>query len=214
MREKLTTETIRALKKMPPKTVTDIYDTVQPGLVLRARPNGTHSYRALLGRGRWHTLGGTELTPDEARTLARGVRGDVTKAKALGQADPIAARRRAQQTPTFEAFIEDSYQPWVLEHRRAGQKTLESITAMLVPAFGSMRLHEITPFAVEKWRTKRLKDVSPNTVNRNVDMLKACLSKAVEWKAIAGQILRPQNLEGQSTSSRAHICRMFLDWRP
>jgi integrase len=185
MRQKITTEALRTLKKKPPIAVTDIYDTVQPGLVLRARPNGTHTYRVLLGRGKWHTLGGTELSIDDARTLARGVRGDVSKAKALGHEDPIAARRRAHQTPTFDAFIEDSYRPWVLEHRRAGQKTLESITSMLIPAFGTMKLHEITPFAVEKWRTKRLKDVSANTVNRNVDMLKACLTKAVEWKTIA-----------------------------
>ena len=185
MRQKITTETIRTLKKTPPARVTDIYDTVQRGLVLRARPNGTHTYRALLGRGRWHTLGSTDLSPDAARTLARGVRGDVSKAKALGEADPIAARRRAQQAPTFEAFTEQTYQPWVLAHRRSGQQTIESAIGVLVPAFGALKLHEITPFVVEKWRTKRIKDVSHSTVNRNVDLLKAMLSRAAAWKLVA-----------------------------
>jgi integrase len=184
MRQKITTETIRALKKTPPVRVVDIYDTTQPGLVLRARPNGTHTYRVLLGRGRWHTLGSTELTPDAARTLARGVRGDVSKAKALGEDDPLAARQRAKDTPTFEAFTEKHYRPWVLTHRRSGQQTIDSATGILVPGFGSYKLHEITPFVVEKWRTKRLKDVSANTVNRNVDLLKAMLSKAAAWKLV------------------------------
>jgi hypothetical protein len=37
----------------------DVYDTQQPGLVLRTRASGRHSYRVLLGHGQWYTLGST-----------------------------------------------------------------------------------------------------------------------------------------------------------
>lgn len=187
MRAKLTTEFLRGLKKTPPASTVDVYDTQTPGLVLRARPSGTHSYRVLLGRGRWHTLGGKELTPDEARTLAQGVRGDVSKAKALGHEDPAAARRQKRKALTFAAFLEQHYGPWVTEHRRSGQKTLEAADAVLVPALGRLKLTEITPFVVEKWRTGRLKTdgVAATTVNRNLDDLKAMLAKAAAWKLIA-----------------------------
>jgi integrase len=187
MPEKLTQDAVRRLTRTPPAATRDVYDTKQPGLVLRLRPSGSHTWRALLGRGRWHTLGSLDdVELEEARELARGVRGDVSKARALGQADPIAARRRAKKTPTFERFLEDTLAPWLLEHRRAGAQTLDAARALLVPAFGRTKLNQVTPFAVEQWRTRRLRDdeVSASTVNRNVDDLKAMLSKAAAWRLI------------------------------
>jgi integrase len=185
---KLTTDEIRRLKREPPATVTDVYDTKQPGLVLRCRPNGRHTYRALLGRGRWHTLGALkDLELDEARTLTQGVRGDVSKAKALGQEDPVAARAVKRKALTFAAFVEHHYAPWAMEHKRSAIKTLESVETTLIPAFGTLKLPDITPFAVEQWRTRRRRDdkVSASTVNRNLDDLKSMLGKAAAWNLIA-----------------------------
>jgi hypothetical protein len=57
---------------------TDVYDTQQPGLVLRTRSSGTHSYRVLLKHGQWYTLGSSSvLTPAAARELSRQVLGDL-----------------------------------------------------------------------------------------------------------------------------------------
>lgn len=194
MAEKLTSEFIRAAKKMPPAVTKDVRDARQKGLVLRLRPSGVHTFRVSLGRGRWHTLGTVDkLTVDEARTLAQGVQGEVSKAKALGTEDPVAARKQQREIPTFEAFLEKTYGPWAREHLRSGAQTLSAAKAVLVPAFGSLRLHEITPFAVERWRTKRLKDdqASPSTVNRNLDDLRAMLTKAATWKIIAANPIAP-----------------------
>lgn len=188
MAEKLTQDSIRRLTRTLPAKVTDVYDAKQPGLVLRLRPSGTHTWRVLLGRGRWHTLAplDDEHPPDVARTLAAAVRGDVQKAKALGQDDPVAARTKAKAIPTFERFVEETYTPWLREHRRSADHTLDAIEAVLVPAFGSLTLTAITPFAVEKWRTARRRDdeVTASTVNRNLDDLKAMLGKAAQWKII------------------------------
>ncbi len=122
MQEKLTTEQLRRLRHEPPHVPVDVYDTQQPGLVLRARPNGRHSYRVLLGRGRWQTLGGLELKPDEARRLAQGLRGDVSKARALGQDDPIAVRRAQRAVPTLQEYLDRHYQAWASENRRSACK--------------------------------------------------------------------------------------------
>lgn len=195
MREKITTELIRSLTKAPPAAVqaawqkqqaADIYDTLQPGLVLRARPNGHLSYRALAGRGQWQTLGTPkEHTPAKARELAAAVRGDVSKAKALGQEDPLAARRARKQMPTFDTFVVKHWAPWAREHLRSADSAVASVETILVPAFGTLTLRDITPFAVEKWRTTRLRTVTASTVNRNTDDLKAILNKAVAWKLLA-----------------------------
>ena len=48
MRETITTELLRRLQRAPPTAVADIYDTKVPGLVLRVRPIGTHSYSSCL----------------------------------------------------------------------------------------------------------------------------------------------------------------------
>src|SRR5690348_6433895 len=121
MAENLTQDVVRRLTRTPPSTTRDVYDTKQRGLVLRLRPSGSHSWRVLLGRGRWHTLGPLgDHTPEAARDLAKGVSGDVSKAKALGQPDPVAARRKAEKAPTFDAFIDKHYEPWAEQHRKTG----------------------------------------------------------------------------------------------
>ncbi|MGE0042408.1 MAG: tyrosine-type recombinase/integrase [Vicinamibacterales bacterium] len=185
MKTKLTTETIRDLTRTPPAKTLDVYDTQQAGLVMRIRPSGAYSYRTLLGRGRWHTLGGSELKLAEARELARGVQGEVSKARALGQDDPVQARKADQAALTLTGYFEEHFEPWATENRRSGASMAGSIRAVLLPAFGHLKLAAITPFAVERWRTARLKaGVSPSTINRNLDDLKAMLSRAVTWKLI------------------------------
>src|SRR5215208_5944976 len=107
MRETLTTELLRRLQHTLPSGVLDIYDTKVPRLVLRARPTGKHSYRVILGRGRWFTLGGTDLITSPA--LARD-----EALKRLGEqaagTDPLVAKRANRQL-TFAAYLERVYGP-------------------------------------------------------------------------------------------------------
>ena len=125
----------------PPRTVCDLYDSKQPGLVLRARPSGTHTYRAQLGRGRWHTLGlADDLTLEQARLLAQGVRGDVSSAKALGAPDPIEARRADDAVPTFDDFVETHYTPWATAQRKTGAELAARLTAIFGDTLSGVRL--------------------------------------------------------------------------
>jgi integrase len=188
MAEKLTQDTIRRLTRTAPVTTRDVYDTKQPGLVLRLRPSRTHSWRVLLGRGRWHTLGLLKdiKTPEAARALAEGVRGDVSKAKALGAPDPVLARRRTSKALTFEAFLSQHYEPWATANRKTGAEQTIRLRALFGPTFNSKRLDQITAFDVEKWRTGRLKAGKRKaTVNRDLSTLKAALRLAVRWKLLS-----------------------------
>jgi integrase len=184
--------TVELLRKLPPGPV-DIRDTKLPGFVLRVRPNGTASYLAALGRGRWHTIGPTSLLdPHEAREEARGLLGDVAKARSRGD-DPFAAARARKaakgQKLTFEQFLEQHYQPWKIEHHKRGAETTQRLKSVFED-FLSMRLTEINAWAFEKWRTARLKGTGakkrpkPATVNSHLTMLKAALEKAVLWKLL------------------------------
>jgi integrase len=186
MAENLTQDAVRRLTRTPPTTTRDVYDTKQAGLVLRLRPSGSHSWRVLLGRGRWHTLGLLDdVTPEAARGLARGVRGDVSKAKALGQPDPVAARQRTEKAPSFAAFLDKHYQPWAEQHRKTGAEQAARLRAVFGIVFKGKRLDQITAFEVERWRSARLKaGTSKATANRDLNTLKAGLRLAVRWKLL------------------------------
>ncbi len=187
MAENLTQDAVRRLTRTPPNITRDVYDTKQGGLVLRLRPSGSHTWRLLLGRGRWHTLGALDdLTPDAARELAQGVRGEVAKARALGQIDPVAARRRSEKAPTFAAFIDKHYQPWAEQHRKTGAEQAARLRAIFGPTFKGKRLDNVSAFEVEKWRSARLKaGKSKATTNRDLNTLKAALRLAVRWRLLA-----------------------------
>ncbi|MCK4858078.1 MAG: site-specific integrase [candidate division Zixibacteria bacterium] len=51
----------------------------------------------------------------------------------------------------------------------------------LATSFGGKRLGEITPLAIEGYKSKRLKKVSPATLNRELACLKHMFTKAIQW---------------------------------
>jgi integrase len=55
----------------------------------------------------------------------------------------------------------------------------------LVPFFKDKYLTEITPQDIERYKTERLKQVSPASVNRDLTCLRHMLNKAVEWKYLS-----------------------------
>jgi integrase len=177
MRMKLNADIVRKL----PSVDRDIYDADYPGLVLRCRASGTHTWRVLLGYGKWYTIGRADvLGPVEARGLARDALRDQSHGK-----DPNAEKRR-RRSGCLEDFLDQHYGPWVTVNRKTGAETLARIRACFGATFGRTPLSEINAFAVERWRSHRLKQENrrPATVNRDLVCLKAALSKAVEWNLI------------------------------
>lgn len=47
--------------------------------------------------------------------------------------------------------------------------------------FGNKCLHEITTLDIEKFKSKRIAEVSPSTVNRALAILKSMFNRAIEW---------------------------------
>jgi integrase len=177
MKKAITTDLIRSLQRRPPAVVTDVYDTKQPRLVIRARPSGQHSYRVQLGRGRWYTLGPVKsfAHPDKARTLAQAKLGDVAYGK-----NPQDEKRKARQR-TLGEYLDQVYAPWLVEHRKSGQRIVDEI-AQAFASFTDVKLDALTAWQVEKWRRDRLaKSIKPATVNRNIGYLKTMLNRACEW---------------------------------
>ena len=122
------------------------------------------------------------LTPMQARNLAIMVLG---LAKDGATDAEIRQAIRPGVGVTFQAFIDDVYGPWAVAERKSGQGTVERIRAVFYPDFGRKRLIDITPWVVERWRKARKEaGIKAATTNREINSLKAALSKAAQWGVI------------------------------
>jgi len=76
---------------------------------------------------------------------------------------------------TYLAFSEVNKSP------RSYRRDVTSLRVNLVPYFGEGYLSDVTAHAVEIYKTERLENVTPATVNRELACLRHLLNKAVEW---------------------------------
>lgn len=183
------------IKDLPAGPV-DIRDDRLPGFVLRVSKAGRGMYRVQYARGKWVTLGKMEhLKPAEAREQARVILGEAAKGH-----DPSAARKR-ERAATFRQYLANVYAPWLETHRKDGKATAARLRACFGDDLGTCRLPDVTPWLVEKWRSRRLKaGRKPSTVNRDLNALKAAMNRAVEWgyldaNPIAG--VKPAKTDGK-----------------
>lgn len=165
------------VRKLPARDL-DIRDTKLTGFTIRCRASGAHSYRVTLGRGRVLTIGAVGvLAPHEAREAARQALADVAKG-----GDPMAGRRRG--APTWATYVTDTYTPWAVENRKTGAETVARLKAIFGD-FDALPLTDMSAFAVERWRTARLKGGTKSaTINRDLAALRSALTKAREWKLL------------------------------
>lgn len=189
----LTTELLRRL----PRAACDITDTRQPGLLIRCRPSGVHSYLVRAGRGKWITLGRVgQMQLSAARKEALKVLSQL----ALGETPRQAPKAKA--VPTLKTYVQDVYGPWVCQHRKTGDETIARILAAFPELLG-VKLDALTPFHVERWRAARLKaSIAPATLNRDLNALRACLSYAVRTRVLRSHPLadvRPLKVDARPT---------------
>lgn len=157
----------------------EIRDDQIKGLVLRIQPTGLMTYYVEYDRGKRMKLGRHPvMTPAQAREMAKQTLGQVYQG-----ADPMAAKRRAKAN-SYISFIDELYKPWAETHLRSYKNTIGRLRSNFRD-FHNFKLHEITPWIVEKWRSARMKaGLKTSTINRDISDLKSCLSKAVQWGLI------------------------------
>jgi len=155
----------------------DVRDTKLKGFLIRVNPSGKMQYVCEYGRGKRINIGPVGvITPAQARDSAKEIIGQATKG-----IDPTSAKRDPSKI-SLKKFIESTYLPWVLQHRKDGIRTVARVRRCFYRILGKRPLIEITALRIEQWQTQRLKaGRSPVTVNRDIVTFKAALSKAVDW---------------------------------
>ncbi len=178
MIKKITTRILRTLE--PRDKVYEITDTELKGFTIRVMPSGMLSYsvRYRLRNGRQDRMKiglSTECTLEQAKDEARKILADVIRGD-----NPVESRRAAR-SHTLESFLAEEYWPVVLSKRRRGKEVLARIRVAAASLL-SKKLLEVNAWTLEKWRASRLKDgVAAATINKDIAVVKAALSKAVEW---------------------------------
>lgn len=186
---KLTRRAVAGLR--PADKAVTYFDADLKGFGLRIMPSGARSwileYRpGAGGRGvakRRVRIGGDELTPEDAREMARGMLADIRRG-----VDP-SAQRRAERTADSFADVADAYMTRQVRPKRkastAGYYQLLLDTHIL-PALGAKRAAMITHAEIEAWHlalaAKSDGKGGKTTANRAMTLVKAVYN----WGAGAG----------------------------
>jgi integrase len=67
------------------------------------------------------------------------------------------------------------------ESAKRGWADEKHILARFAKRFGDTPLSQLTQWQIEKWKVERSKEVKPNTVNRELTVIKHMLRMAIEW---------------------------------
>jgi len=87
---------------------------------------------------------------------------------------------RVKKTPYFEEFAKE-YLDWAKINHRSWERMDAVRIKCLSNFFSGRRLNEITPWLIEKFKSERKDKVKPATINRELAVLSAMLSQAIEW---------------------------------
>jgi integrase len=188
MQAKITNRFVDSLEPKP--KLYDVRDTELKGFMLRVRPNGGMSwlfdYRNAEGRRLNFKLGSYPgLKAEGARRQAEIVAGKIAAGTDV-QAEKKEVRIEAARAKvsTLGKFIEDRYEPWAVQHLKRGDIAVARLKADFKKWLNEPLL-SFNGWRMESWRKDRLKaGVKPVTLNRQIDTLRSCLHKAVEWGVI------------------------------
>jgi integrase len=163
-------------KLVPGEKVYDVRDLNLKGFLIRVHPSGSMSYICQYKRGRRVNLGKVGvISAAQAREKAIEVLNNFNKG-----IEPTV-QKGIHKPKTLGEFIEIEYKPWVLSHHKRGNKTIATLSRCF-NKFYSKPLVEISPSLLEQWSIKRLnEDISNATLNRDIGVLKALMTKATEW---------------------------------
>lgn len=158
-----------ATRAKPTAKPYQIHDTLIPGFVLRIQPSGRKLWKLIVNR-KTITLG---EFPQMSFSMAQ------TKARQI-LSSPIEPQQR--QVLTLRQYVDEYYHDYSqAHHARPGgaERVIERI------GIWDRKLDEISPADIDKDCTARLTaGIAKATVNRDVAVLKAALSKALEWDLI------------------------------
>jgi integrase len=108
-------------------------------------------------------------------------RADILRGDSAGGRDFKGERAEAAAVPTLADYLKSdgAYAAWLQIHHSSGKATLGRLQTRF-PELMRKRLDDITPATLEPWKARRVKDVTRETINRDIAALRAALGRAVK----------------------------------
>jgi len=114
-----------------------------------------------------------------SKTVAKEIL-EKKKAEAVARRYELPSKKAS---PRLDEFVVKEYFPYYRANRRPQSvKRHETAFRAVIPTFGHLRLSEISPLAIERYKRQRKVDgVTEVTINRELAFLKNVFTKAVDW---------------------------------
>lgn len=166
------------------KTRVELCDTDLPGLYVEIRATspgqGTYylRFRSAQNTTAHQKLGRTtEIDLVEARTRAKKLKAEIT----LG-ANPRGDAKKQKEVPMLDAFFAEHYLPYVKPRKRSWKRDAELYYLRIGPAFGKLRLNQLTRQQIQTFHTKlQGTGLAPATCDHHLKLIKHALNLAVDW---------------------------------
>ncbi|MGY8836010.1 site-specific integrase [Pseudoalteromonas distincta] len=186
VKTKITAASIKELKTED-KRINDTEITGFHALISPKKLITYYLYYRIHGKQANYRLGiHGHITAAQARDLAKSKIAEVTQGvdvHAVKKKERI--KTKESKLSTLQHFLDEKYFPWLLSRNpKTAEKTKKAFQSAF-SKFMDFQLSTITAWEVEKWRNKRLANgIKPATTNRQINLIKGCLSRAVEWEVI------------------------------
>jgi len=181
MKSKLTTRFVRDI--LAATKTAKYHDTEIAGFILQVSPKGKKtfyfSYR-INGNRQTYKIGCyPDLTPTQARDLAKEKAGEVAKGTDIQQVKKDNQRNEVKATvTTLKGYMDHVYTDYMVTEKKTGSKIIQCINTNF-GQWHDKQLIEINTFLVGNWRKQKLKDgMSPSGANRPIAYLRALLNHA------------------------------------
>ena len=151
------------------------------------KPKGGENRMAIYQRGtNWYidfTFKGQRIR-ESIGPSRKGAEKVITKKKAEIAENKFLDVRKDPDPVKFHDFAVE-YLQWAKANKKVSTCARELyIVRNLDKEFAGKNMQDITPWLIEKWKSKRAERFKPASVNRELFLLKHMFSKALEWKKI------------------------------
>jgi len=125
--------------------------------------------------------------------------------------------KKSQGKVKFEDFAQEFIVYYSKPNKKSWKRDVLSVSH-LVDFFKGKYLYEISSLDVEKYKTKRLNEVTPATINRELACLKTLFNKAIQWGKISHNPVKGVKLYKENNQRVRYLedeeIKMLLDHCP
>ena len=107
-----------------------------------------------------------------------------TLAERIAQKRRMACSRARPACAGRNPFVSRSTSRLTVRHTAKTNATAykdQAVLDSLLASVGDRPIDEVSPFHIERWKQERAEDVSQSTVNRELNIIRGCFSRAVDW---------------------------------